>query len=501
MIDRLRSYLTIQDDHDLEPIRKDLLQLLLTTASILGGIALITYAAVVLQYSTLFDLVPHAIVYSALVFVTFNRRLSYNLRVLITLSSLYSLGVVEFINNGLSGDGRILMLTLVALTSYFVGIRWGFITFLLAAATQLVLSFAIPLHWIPRPIFDDMDLTTSVGAWQVSILMFSILAAAMVGGGYLIISRLAHSLARQRSLTGELNRERDLLQVRVDEQTAELRASETQFRLLFESSVIPILLLRGDRLELVNPAYLRLIGARDASEIVGRSFIEFTNLEKRETVHSMFRAFLAGELLPEIYETIGARLDGSSFPCEISATRLDLPGEPATLVHLTDITERKQSAEKLQHLSTHDSLTGLYNRVYFDQYLDRHSQTNSLPCSILVVDINGLKLVNDTLGHAAGDVLIRDTGKVLAQVVRSGDIVARIGGDEFVVVMEAADEEAAAKISERIQAAVKAYNQAHPDHPLISLATGCATLKPGETLVTTLKRADEAMYADKRGAA
>ena len=508
MFGLINKYFSKVDDAELKPIRKDLLQLILTTASALGGVALVTYAAVAYRLNGLSDLIPHALAYLLIVFVTFNIKLSYRSRVFAIMLAVYILAVAEFLNNGLNGDGRILMLTFVALTFYFSGIRWGFIAFLLSLVTQFFLSFAIPLNWIVRPVLNELDLSTNIAAWQVSTLMFVIIAAVMVGSGYLIISRLAGSLARQRSLTDELNQERDGLQIRVDVQTADLRreiaermriegdlrASENQFRMLFESSLVPILLLRNDKFELVNQAYLKQIG----SQILGRSFLEFTAPESRDALLKIFPTFLAGQTPPEIYETVGVRMDGTTFPCEVFATQLHLPGEPTTLVYLSDITDRKLSAEKLHFLSTHDSLTGLYNRAYFDHMLDLEADQIEVPVSILILDVNGLKKVNDTSGHGAGDALLQDTANVLLRAMRGEDTVARIGGDEFVVVMPATDREAAQKVVDRIQASIRTFNENHAHRHPISIAIGCATLGVNETWVNAVKRADEAMYIHKR---
>ena len=268
--------------------------------------------------------------------------------------------------------------------------------------------------------------------------------------------------------------------------------------MLFESSLVPILLLRDDKFELVNQAYLKQIGAKDASQILGRSFLEFTAPASRKSLLKIFQTFLAGQTPPAIYETVGLRMDGTTFPCEVFATQLHLPGELATLVYLSDITDRKLSAEKLHYLSTHNSLTGLYNRAYFDHMLDLEADQIEAPVSILMLDVNGLKKVNDTNGHAAGDVLLQDTANVLLRAMRGEDTVARIGGDEFVVVMPATDQEAAQKVVVRIQAALKLYNENHTQRHPISIAIGCATLGANETWVDAVKRADEAMYIHKR---
>ena len=262
--------------------------------------------------------------------------------------------------------------------------------------------------------------------------------------------------------------------------------------------MLPIFLLSEDKFALVNRAYLRLVGAEDASQILGRSFLEFAAPESRKHIERITRSFFTGETPPDIFEIVGARLDGSTFSCEIFPTQFLLKKEPVTLVHLSDITDRKLSAEKLEFMGTHDSLTGLYNRAYFDQILALKPDPAKQPFTILILDVNGLKKVNDTFGHAAGDEILQDTAKTLLRAMRGEDVVARIGGDEFVVVMPSTDQESAKKVVARIQTAIQAHNENHLDHQPVSVAIGCATLNVDETLVDAVKRANSAMYIHKR---
>jgi len=507
-----KKYFSTANDAELEPTRQDLLQLILVTSSVLGGIALLAYGWVAYQGNGLADLVPHTVVYGTLLFLTINKNIPFRTRAFTAMFGVYALSVAEFRNNGLNGDGRILMLTMVALTSYLMGLRWGVTAFIVSLMTQIFLGIAIPLHWIPMPVLNELDVTTNVAAWQLSTLMFVILISVLVIGVYRIISHLAASLDRQRALTVQLNQERDTLQIRVDEQTADLRkeiaerariegdlrASEEQFRMLFESAVIPIILLRGFQFDLVNRAFLRLVGATSSNMLQGRSVLDFTAPEKREELREVFQSYLRGEDVPDVYETVGIRLDGSPFPCDLTATKLGLPGDPATLVYLTDITERKQAAERMQYLSTHDSLTDTYNRAYFEQILRGGLKAVVQPVSMLMMDVNGLKLVNDTWGHSAGDVLLRDAATILTRAMRGEDIIARIGGDEFVVIMPGTDQAASDKVIERIRHAIHQFNASHPDHHPISLAIGTATVDLNEAMMDVLKRADQAMYANKR---
>ncbi|HEY3426706.1 MAG TPA: diguanylate cyclase, partial [Negativicutes bacterium] len=115
--------------------------------------------------------------------------------------------------------------------------------------------------------------------------------------------------------------------------------------------------------------------------------------------------------------------------------RIVLSGEDEVLVILRDITKRKQLETKLTYLSLHDQITGLYNRTHFEHSLRQMQASSYFPFSIVVCDVDGLKLVNDTLGHDAGDTLLKTAADILKQCFRTKDLVARIGGDEFAILL------------------------------------------------------------------
>ncbi len=164
----------------------------------------------------------------------------------------------------------------------------------------------------------------------------------------------------------------------------------------------------------------------------------------------------------------------------------------------TDITEIKKYAEQLQYLSLHDQLTGLYNRTYFDNELHRMQKSREYPISIICCDVDGLKLINDTMGHQYGDKLLQSSAQALQVCFRESDVLTRVGGDEFVALLPRTSFEDGKKIMHRIRSMVHKYNQAHDGHMPLSLSIGMATADDKEDLLEEIyKIADDRMYEDK----
>jgi len=156
-----------------------------------------------------------------------------------------------------------------------------------------------------------------------------------------------------------------------------------------------------------------------------------------------------------------------------------------------DITDRKQVEISLRHESTHDIMTGLYNRAFFEEELERFAHGRMFPLSMVMADVNGLKTVNDTLGHDAGDSLIRSSARIILEAFRAEDIVARIGGDEFAVLLPQTDEKVARDAVERILSSQEIAKG------LVSIAFGIASAENKDQIPDALKLCDERMYQDK----
>jgi diguanylate cyclase (GGDEF)-like protein/PAS domain S-box-containing protein len=163
----------------------------------------------------------------------------------------------------------------------------------------------------------------------------------------------------------------------------------------------------------------------------------------------------------------------------------------------TDITDRKQMEEQLRQLSLYDSLTGLYNRTFFDLEKERFAAKRFVPMGVVVCDLDGLKFVNDTLGHSSGDDMIANAATILRQCFRSSEIIARIGGDEFAILLPEIDEKGMHGLIGRLRKEVEHFNAGKPGIP-VSLSIGYAVGRNGDTdLEALFREADNRMYREK----
>ena len=205
-----------------------------------------------------------------------------------------------------------------------------------------------------------------------------------------------------------------------------------------------------------------------------------------------------GELFQQ-REVVNYALDGEKVHVYLQFSVL--PGHEErwdeVLVSLTDITARKKAEAYLEYLGKHDVLTGLRNRAFFSEELNRLERKGPWPVTLVVADLNGLKATNDEFGHAAGDALLRRVGEVLGKAVEGRMTASRIGGDEFALVMPGADERHGEQVVEQLHELLAMNNQFHGGTPM-SLAIGTATGVEGERMEAVMNRADAQMYAAKR---
>ncbi|HSM26121.1 MAG TPA: histidine kinase N-terminal 7TM domain-containing protein [Anaerolineaceae bacterium] len=276
----------------------------------------------------------------------------------------------------------------------------------------------------------------------------------------------------------------------------QLRRSEEQYRLLFENAVESILVVQDRKIVFCNPITSELTGY-PIEEIINESFVKFVYPEDLETVLDNYRKRVSGIEIKDRYQFRLVRKDLSFRWVETSGIRIEWNSELATLHFLMDITDRKKAEVALEFRSTHDILTGLYNRQYFEQEIEKLQKSRRFPVSILVMDMNGLKEINDTQGHAAGDQQLRGAAKVIRKAFRPDDIIARIGGDEFVVLLPETNSDSAQKAVDRVNKLINDFNTKNPGKNQISFAIGYATTETTPILREVFRIADRQMYNHK----
>jgi diguanylate cyclase (GGDEF)-like protein/PAS domain S-box-containing protein len=277
---------------------------------------------------------------------------------------------------------------------------------------------------------------------------------------------------------------------------AEVKASEERFRALVENQGEGVAIVDGDEFfKFANPAAETIFGvSRDS--LVGRNVKEFAPPEKVPFLLEQTENRRSGKRTS--YEFEINRADGERRSLLITGTpQLDNTGAfTGTLAVFHDITDRKKMEEELRYLSTHDTLTGLYNRAYFETDLARLQSSRLFPISVFMIDVDGMKTVNDNYGHSAGDELLKRAARVLRNAFRNEDVVARIGGDEFAILVPGAPKAVAEAALVRLEANLALSNKDHPSNPL-HLSIGMATGESGSILNEIFKEADSQMYLDK----
>jgi diguanylate cyclase (GGDEF)-like protein len=247
----------------------------------------------------------------------------------------------------------------------------------------------------------------------------------------------------------------------------------------------------------VNKHTLSLFSAPDKATLLSRLSDVFRD-EMQEHFREQLIDLWQGQLFQQ-REVVNYTLDGSELHFHLQFSVLPGHEHDWSLVQvaLTDTTARKKAEAYLEYLGQHDVLTKLYNRSFYVDELNRLERKGPYPVTIIVADLNGLKVANDQWGHAAGDALLRRAGEVLSEAVLKPNHAARIGGDEFAILMPAADEREGELMMANINRLIDINNQFYTGLTL-GLSMGAATSRPDDRLESVVKRADMRMFQSKR---
>ena len=279
------------------------------------------------------------------------------------------------------------------------------------------------------------------------------------------------------------------------------RVAEQRLNAAFETAATGMALTDLDgRFMRVNRALCEITG-RSETELLSTGFLAITHPEDRPHDESALLELRAGDA-PYHREKRYLRPDGSEVWVEVHASIVHGAAGEAEYVlgQVSDITERRAMEERLRHLADHDGLTGLFNRRRFEAELERHVSHGlryGMRGAVLLIDVDDLKRTNDSGGHKLGDRVLTSVAAVLAERLRASDLVARIGGDEFAVLLPHATHEDAVVVGSALAEAVHA-EVTGPAGP-ITVSVGAAGFGDGtESADEVLSAADAAMYRAKR---
>lgn len=259
---------------------------------------------------------------------------------------------------------------------------------------------------------------------------------------------------------------------------------------------------RDGRIRSANESSARLLGAPGVKQLLGTHVADWMPAIKRQKVAEHFQRFAAATRYPHVETAVIDGGDGRELPLELIASPHYERGQLHCMMLVMDITERKKNDDLLQRAANYDSVTGLLNRHGLSARLAAalaQARANGEACAVLFIDIDKFKRVNDSFGHAAGDQLLAQMAQLLRAAVRGGDVLARFGGDEFIVVLQglpqAGVDAAAAAYGRQILRALDDGFQLSPQLITVSASIGVACFpRDGHDADTLTRNADIAMH-------
>lgn len=317
------------------------------------------------------------------------------------------------------------------------------------------------------------------------------------------LTHLFNSLADKiYGLVNDLEEKVKLRTLELEKANEDMLDSRNKLRLILDSTGEGIygMDIEG-KCTFCNTSSLKILGYNDYKELIGKNMHAQIHHTKRNgeimpiEECRILKAILKGTHFHADDEVFW-RKDGTYFDVDYNVYPQMKDGQVVgAVITFKDITESKLIQEQIDYLSFHDPVTGVYNRGFFESELIRRDESKYLPISIIYGDVNGLKLLNDMLGHEKGDELLYKTAQVLKRISREDDIVSRFGGDEFVILLTNTESKDADRIIQRIKSEL-ANEKIAGIKGSISLASS-TKISPEEDINTVLKNAETKMYKAK----
>jgi diguanylate cyclase (GGDEF)-like protein/PAS domain S-box-containing protein len=336
-----------------------------------------------------------------------------------------------------------------------------------------------------------------IGLQGKPVTLVSVLVGLVFLGGGWFVQAMVRLMAQTVAVVRQANAEK-----------VEARSDALRLATILDNTTEGIITFDGEgRIESINASASRLFGYTQ-QELAGQDVtVLLQPVEERDRREGYLAHFMRSEinrLVGHEGELTGRHKDGVMFPLSIKTGKMIVDGKQMYTALLSDISERKELMNHLQYMAERDGLTGLFNRSYFqaelERLVERVCRNQNQCCALLYIDLDNFKYVNDTLGHAAGDFLLIEVSGLLNKRARKSDIIARIGGDEFTVLLYNTTaqlaHQAAESFRKQITEHVFSFKAERVD---IGCSIGVSVLTPEtRTSAEALSRADLACHLAKR---
>ncbi len=400
----------------------------------------------------------------------------------------------------------VIMLTTVGIVGYIVFSSWMFfrddtIIVLILTIFNFILSIAIYSKFknkFLKPIDHLIETTEKFSKGDLN-QRANIVRNDEIGRIAKAFNKMADTISMLVNGLEDKVKERT---IELEKTNNKLKESKDHLRLILDSTVEAIYGIDVDgNCTFCNASGIKILGYNNQNELIGRSMHNQVHHSFRDgKPRSMdeckiYNVLITGQGTCSDVEVFW-RKDGTNLDVEYCAYPQYKNGKiVGAVITFTDITELNKNKEHIKYLTRHDSLTGLYNRMFFEDELKKVDTKENLPISIIYGDVNGLKMTNDIFGHEIGDKLLKKSAEIMKKVCRETDIIARIGGDEFTILLPNTEQSDTEKIIKRIKCefaneniiAIKA-----------SISLGCDTkISTEQDIESIIKNAEGKMYKQK----
>lgn len=408
--------------------------------------------------------------YLGIVLVTVCPRIDVEKKRMIFICGYYALSLLLLLSVGPKGAGFIMIVSTMAIAGVLLNREqsMGFVV-------SNLLAFVLMSGLLYAGYLDIWAISAYKPSWSIVALAGQAAGIILL----IVIRNIFHSLEKQAE---NLHASKE-----------KIAESERRYRKLFEHSGVGISYYTVDGHVLsVNRLAAAAMG-RDAKDLIGKSVYDLFSKEAADLYLKRLQRSVASEQAHKYEDCLGLE---SQERWVVNTFSRIINGEVAGVqVAMLDITERKKLEKELTYSSRHDFLTGLYNRRCFEERLGEIDREENLPLTIVMADLNGLKLINDSFGHKDGDHLLIRAARAMRLGCRQQDLLARIGGDEFAIILPSTDRDEAEKVVAKITEEMKKETT---KTSVLSISFGHATkTEQKEDLDEIFVEAENQMYRQK----